>query len=457
MDCGATAEAACPARQSVLNRKSPAAGSMQLVVRNARLRGRSGTFDLAVDGGIIRKVSKSLAQRGEEELDAHGNLVVPPFMDMHFHLDSALAYGDPRFNKSGTLLEGIEIWADKKRKISEDEIHGRAVKMLKLMLANGTQVLRTNADTTEPKQRPLRALLGVKEEFKDLMDVQVTAFPQDGIMTDPRNQEFLEKSVELGADNVGMIPHHEFTREDGVRSIEFAFDLAQKYGKDIDGHVDETDDQSRFLEVVAAQSIKRHYEGRVTAGHATAMGSYNDAYAAKLYRILRRAGVTIVVNPLINITIQGRFDSYPKRRGMARVKELLEWGVNVALGHDCVMDPWYPLGKGDMMQALFMGVHVGQLTGYRELANSFDLITTNPAKALRMERRYGVEAGKPANLVVLEAKSEIQALARLAPPLYVVRRGKVIVRRTPSVTELIGPRGTERLDLEELMQTGKAS
>jgi cytosine deaminase len=330
--------------------------------------------------------------------------------------------------------------------------------MLKLMLANGTQVLRTNADTTEPKQRPLRALLGVKEEFKDLMDVQVTAFPQDGIMTDPRNQEFLEKSVELGADNVGMIPHHEFTREDGVRSIEFAFDLAQKYGKDIDGHVDETDDdQSRFLEVVAAQSIKRHYEGRVTAGHATAMGSYNDAYAAKLYRILRRAGVTIVVNPLINITIQGRFDSYPKRRGMARVKELLEWGVNVALGHDCVMDPWYPLGKGDMMQALFMGVHVGQLTGYRELANSFDLITTNPAKALRMERRYGVEAGKPANLVVLEAKSEIQALARLAPPLYVVRRGKVIVRRTPSVTELIGPRGTERLDLEELMQTGKAS
>jgi cytosine deaminase len=252
-----------------------------------------------------------------------------------------------------------------------------------------------------------------------------------------------------------MIPHHELTREDGVRSIDFAFDLAQKHGKDIDGHVDETDDdQSRFLEVVASQSIKRHYEGRVTAGHATAMGSYNDAYAAKLYRILRRAGVTVVANPLINITIQGRFDSYPKRRGMARVKELTNWGVNVALGHDCVMDPWYPLGKGDMLQALFMAVHVAQLTGYRELVNSFDLVTTNPARALRIGRRYGVEEGKPASMVVLEAKSEIQALARLAPPLFVVRSGKVIVRRSPTVTELVGPRGTERLDAAELLQTG---
>jgi cytosine deaminase len=428
---------------------------MQLVVRNARLRGRDGLFELAVDDGVIRKIGRSVRAKGEEEVDAGGNLVVPPFIDMHFHLDSALAYGDPRFNESGTLLEGIEIWADKKRKISQDEVHGRAARMLKLMLIHGTQVLRTNADVTEPRQTPLKALLGLKDEFRNLMDIQVTAFPQDGIMTDPQNKESLEKSVELGADNVGMIPHHELTREDGVRSIDFAFDLAQKHGKDIDGHVDETDDdQSRFLEVVASQSIKRHYEGRVTAGHATAMGSYNDAYAAKLYRILRRAGVTVVANPLINITIQGRFDSYPKRRGMARVKELTNWGVNVALGHDCVMDPWYPLGKGDMLQALFMAVHVAQLTGYRELVNSFDLVTTNPARALRIGRRYGVEEGKPASMVVLEAKSEIQALARLAPPLFVVRSGKVIVRRSPTVTELVGPRGTERLDAAELLQTG---
>jgi cytosine deaminase len=284
------------------------------------------------------------------------------------------------------------------------------------------------------------------------MDIQVTAFPQDGIMTDPQNRELLERSVEFGADNVGMIPHHEFTREDGVRSVEFAFDLAEKYGKDIDGHVDETDDdQSRFLEVVAAQAIKRHYEGRVTAGHCTAMHSYNDAYAAKLYRVLKRAGVTVVANPLINITIQGRFDSYPKRRGMARIKELTQWGVNVALGHDCVMDPWYPLGKGDMLQALFMAVHVAQLTGYRELIDSFDLITANPAKALRMGRRYGVNVGRPANLVVLEAKSEIHALARLAPPLFVLRKGRVIVERSRSVTKLTGPKGAEKLDVGDLL------
>jgi cytosine deaminase len=429
---------------------------MQLVVRNARLRGRSGLYDLTVDGGSIKKISRGARGKGEEEIDAQGNLVVPPFIDMHFHLDSALAYGDPRYNESGTLLEGIEIWADKKRRMTQDEVHSRAVRMLKLMMVHGTQVLRTNADVTEPRQTPLKALLAVKEEFRDLMDIQVTAFPQDGIMTDPQNQESLEKSVELGADNVGMIPHHEYTREDGVRSIDFAFDLAQRHGKDIDGHVDETDDdQSRFLEVVASQSIKRHYEGRVTAGHATAMGSYNDAYAAKLYRILRRAGVTIVANPLINITIQGRFDSYPKRRGMARVKELREWGVNVALGHDCVMDPWYPLGKGDMLQALFMAVHVGQLTGRRELIDSFDLITTNPAKALRMGRRYGIDEGRPANMVVLEAKSEVQSLARLAPPLFVVRNGRIVVRRSQSVTELLGPRGAEEVDVGELLQTGK--
>jgi len=429
---------------------------MQLVVRNARLRGRSGLYDLTVDGGSIKKITRGARGKGEEEIDAQGNLVVPPFIDMHFHLDSALAYGDPRYNESGTLLEGIEIWADKKSRMTQDEVHSRAVRMLKLMMVHGTQVLRTNADVTEPRQTPLKALLAVKEEFRDLMDIQVTAFPQDGIMTDTQNQESLEKSVELGADNVGMIPHHEYTREDGVRSIDFAFDLAQRHGKDIDGHVDETDDdQSRFLEVVASQSIKRHYEGRVTAGHATAMGSYNDAYAAKLYRILRRAGVTIVANPLINITIQGRFDSYPKRRGMAQVKELGEWGVNVALGHDCVMDPWYPLGKGDMLQALFMAVHVGQLTGRQELIDSFDLITTNPAKALRMGRRYGIEEGRPANMVVLEAKSEVQSLARLAPPLFVVRKGRIVVRRSQSMTELLGPRGAEKVDVGELLQTGR--
>ena len=425
---------------------------MQLVIRGARLRGKTGTWDIGVENGKISKTSRSLAQRGDEEIDAGGNLVLPPFIDMHFHLDSALAYGEPRFNDSGTLLEGIEIWGEKKQKITEAEIRERAGRMLKLMVLHGTQFLRTHADVTEPGQKPLKALLHMKDAFKDLIDIQVTAFPQDGILTESGNAEMLEKSLELGADNVGMIPHHELTREDGVRSIDFAFELAKKYDRDIDGHVDETDDeQSRFLEVVAARAIKLAYEGRVTAGHATAMHSYNDAYAAKLYRILRRAGVTIVANPLINITLQGRFDTYPKRRGMARVKELAQWGVNVALGHDCVMDPWYPLGKGDMMQALFMAIHVGQLTGHQELLRALDLITENPAKALRIGSWYGLAEGKRANLVVTESRSEIQTLASLSPPLYVVRDGRVIVRRTKTVTELVGPKGTERVDVSELL------
>jgi len=426
---------------------------VQLVVRRARLRRKSGTYDIGIEGGRISKVVRSITQKGEEEIDACGSLVLPPFVDMHFHLDSALAYGDPRYNASGTLLEGIEIWGEKKRGITEAEIRRRATKMLKLMVIHGTQYLRTNADVTEPGQKPLRALLQMKGAFKDLIDIQVTAFPQDGILTESGNAELLERSLELGADNVGMIPHHELTREDGVKSIEFAFGLAKKYDKDIDGHVDETDDeQSRFLEVVAAQAIKTQHEGRVTAGHATAMHSYNDAYAAKLYRILRRARVTIVANPLINIALQGRFDTYPKRRGMARLKELSQWGVNVALGHDCVMDPWYPLGKGDMMQALFMAVHVGQLTGHRELLDALDLITENPAKALRITDWYGVAEGKRANLVVLESKSEVQALASLVPPLYVVRDGKIVVRRERSSTQLVGPNGKEKVDLSELLR-----
>jgi len=433
---------------------------MQLIVRNARLRGKSGTYDIGVEAARISKISRRITQKAGEEIDAQGNLVIPPFIDMHFHLDSALAFGDPRFNESGTLLEGIEIWGEKKKSITSEEIRERASRMLKLMVINGTQILRTNADVTEPNQKPLKALLEMKKEFKDLIDIQVTAFPQDGILREAGNAEMLEKSIELGADNVGIIPHHELTREDGVKSIDFAFELAKKYNKDVDGHVDETDDeQSRFLEVVAAKAIKTHYEGRVTAGHATAMHSYNNAYAAKLYRILKRAGVTVIANPLINITLQGRFDTYPKRRGMTRVKELLQWGVNVALGHDDNMDPWYPLGKGDMMQALFMAVHVGQLTGYRELIDSFNLVTENPAKALRITDWYGLTEGKRASLVVLEAKSEIQALARLAPPLFVVRDGRIVVSRSPTTTQLVRSKGAEKVDVCDLLprstQTGR--
>ncbi|MBS7612615.1 amidohydrolase family protein, partial [Candidatus Bathyarchaeota archaeon] len=262
--------------------------------------------------------------------------------------------------------------------------------------------------------------------------------------------ELLEKGIELGADNVGMIPHIEYTREDGVRSIEIAFEIAKKYGRDIDGHVDETDDeQSRFLEVVAAKTIREGYFGRVTAGHATAMHSYNDSYVDKLFRLLRRAQITIVPNPLINIHLQGRYDKYPKRRGLARIKELLSNGVNVALGHDCIMDPWYPLGRGDMVLVLFMAVHVAQMLGYNDLIESFNLITVNSAKALRIEQSYGVEEGKAANLVVLDAHNEIEALTYLSRPLYVIKNGRIVSEKKPDEVKVMDPVSSKLITMQD--------
>lgn len=410
-----------------------------ILVKRARVPNRPGLVDIKIEDGVITGLGERLSSDGEE-IDAGGRLVYPSFVDMHFHLDSVLTMGDPRFNESGTLLEGIEIWAERKKRLTVDDIVERARRALNLMISHGTTYIRTHADVTDPTLTTVKGLLEVKRIYKGLVDVQVTAFPQDGILTDPINSELLEKAVEMGVDNVGMIPHIEFTREDGVKSIELAFEIAKKYDRDIDGHVDETDDdQSRFLEVVASYAIKNGYIGRVTAGHCTAMHSYNDAYAAKLYRLLRRAGVTVVANPLINIHLQGRFDTYPKRRGMTRVKELLANGVNVALGHDCIMDPWYPLGRGDMVQVLFMAVHVAQMMSHQELQKSFNLITYNAAKALRIDEKYGVKVGAYGDLVVLDAYDELEALAFQKRPLYVIKRGVVISNKTPEKVEVYDP------------------
>jgi cytosine deaminase len=420
---------------------------MSILIRRARLRKIDGFCDILIEGERIVEVSTSINKKADEVVDAGGRLLCPSFIDMHFHLDSVLTLGDPRYNESGTLIEGIEIWSEKKRGISVEDVKSRASMAVKMMVAHGTTFLRTHADITEPTLSTLKGLLEIKNEMKHIMDIQVTAFPQDGILTNPANADLLEKAVEMGADNVGLIPHHEFTREDGVKSITVAFDIAQKYGRDIDGHVDETDDeQSRFLEVVAAETIRRNYVNRVTAGHATAMHSYNDAYAYKLYRILKLAGVTVVANPLINIHLQGRFDTYPKRRGMTRIKELLKHGVNVALGHDCIRDPWYPLGRGDMLQVLFMAVHVGHMMGYREIKDSFDLITINAAKALRITGEYGIESGKRADLVLLDARDELEALSFQRPPLLVIKKGKVVIRRHPEETLLTINNKVEKLE-----------
>ncbi|MEM1610890.1 MAG: cytosine deaminase [Sulfolobales archaeon] len=404
-----------------------------LVVKRARLRDRprDRLYDIAVENGRITRISEKISGRGSEEVDANGNLVIPSFFNMHFHLDSVLTLGKPRYNESGTLWEGIEIWGELKEKLSVEEILSRVEKAVKLMAAYGTLLVRTHADTSVRSLNTVKALIKAREMFREIIEIQVTAFPQDGILTDPENAELLEKAVELGADNVGMIPHNEWTREDGVRSIEIAFEIARKYNRDVDGHVDETDDpMSRYLEVVAAKTIRYGWQGRVTAGHVTASHSWDPAYRYRISSLIKKAGITIIANPLINIHLQGRFDIYPKRRGMAPIKFFLSRGINVSLGHDCIMDPWYSLGVGDMLQVLFMAVHLDHIMGVSELRSSLDLITINAAKALRIVDRYGVEEGKGANFVVLNGKDELDVLRILGPPLYVIKGGRIIADNT---------------------------
>ena len=316
------------------------------------------------------------------------------------------------------------------------------------MAAYGTLWLRTHADTTTVNLNTVKALVRGRKELRDLVNIQVTSFPQDGIRTDPGNLERLEKSLELGADNVGMIPHNEWTREDGVKSIEDVFALAKKYNKDIDGHIDETDDpSSRFLEVVAANAVRNKWNGRVTAGHVTASHSWDAAYRYRISSLFARAGITIIANPLINMHLQGRLDNYPRRRGMAPIKQFLSSGVNVALGHDCIMDPWYPLGVGDMLQCLFMAVHVDQMMGQQELADSINLITYNASKAWRNTAEYGLEEGKKANFVLANAYTTIDALRTLGPPLYVVKDGRVIAKNLSRThSEILHNNKWERLE-----------
>lgn len=421
-----------------------------LVIRRARLRDRprERLYDIGIEKGRITEISEKIVGKGSEEIDTGGNLVTPSFINMHFHLDSVLTLGRPRYNESGTLWEGIEIWGELKEKLSIEEILSRVEKAVKLMAAYGTLLVRTHADTSVRSLNTVKALIRAREMLRDIIEIQVTAFPQDGILTDPGNAELLEKAVELGADNVGMIPHNEWTREDGVRSIEIAFEIAKRYNRDVDGHIDETDDPvSRYLEVVAAKAIRYGWQGRVTAGHVTASHSWDPAYRYRISSLTRKAGITIIANPLINIHLQGRFDPYPKRRGMAPIKFFLSRGINVALGHDCIMDPWYPLGVGDMLQTLFMAVHVDQIMGVTELRQSLDLITYNGARAARIIDKYGVERGKEANLLVLNARDELDALRILGPPLYVVKGGKVIADNTSRTEQKILYRGKwERIE-----------
>ena len=397
-----------------------------LILRNCTLD--NGSCDIAIEDATIVAIAPHLDLTAPNEIDAEGKLISPPFVESHIHLDSALTAGQPRHNQSGTLFEGIEIWRDRKRTLTPDDIKHRAIEALKLMASQGTLFVRTHADVSETSLTALEGLLEVRDIVKDWCTVQIVAFPQDGIYGSPQNNELIEESIILGADAVGGIPHYELTREDGVRSVHRIFELAEKYNRLIDIHCDEIDDdQSRFLEIVSACALRTGLKEKVTASHTTAFGSYNDAYAFKLMGFLKQSEINFIANPLINITLQGRADTYPKRRGLTRVKELWQAGLNVSLGNDCIQDPWYGLGTGNMLDVVSMAVHVCQMTGLDEIDACYDMATAGGARTLNIQDTYGIEVGKPANLIVLDCPSKYEAVRRRPTVSYVISRGQLLV------------------------------
>ncbi|MEL7331539.1 MAG: cytosine deaminase [Cyanobacteria bacterium J06560_2] len=407
-----------------------------LVLRNCQMVGQAGLVDIAIEQQTITAIAPNLPIRGHTELAIEGRLVSSPFVESHIHLDSALTAGEPRWNESGTLFEGIDIWRERKANLTLEEVRSRAIKALKQQASYGVLFVRSHADVSEHSLTALKGLLTVREAVKDWMTLQVVAFPQDGLYGHPKNEALMEEALRLGADVVGGIPHYELTREDGVRSVQRIFELAQQYDRLIDVHCDEIDDpQSRFLEVMAKACIRSGMSAEVTASHTTAFGSYNDAYALKLMGVLRRAKLNFIANPLINITLQGRTDTYPKRRGVTRVKELWQNGLNVSLGHDCIQDPWYSLGTGNLLAVVEMAVHVCQMTGMAQMEACFDMVTAGGARTLNLQEKYGIEVGRGANLIVLEARSRYEAILERAVVRYVVSQGRVLVETVPAVVK----------------------
>ena len=399
-----------------------------MLVKNIHINGREGLWQIAIEDGKIARILPN-----EEQIDFSGDIldgeqgiVYPPFVEPHIHLDATQTAGQPNWNQSGTLFEGIERWAERKSLLSHEDVKSRAWKTLKWQIANGVQHVRTHVDVSDPTLTALKAMLEVKKEVAPWVELQIVAFPQEGILSYPNGEALLDQAMAMGADVVGGIPHFEFTREYGVESMHIAFNIARKYNKQIDIHCDEIDDeQSRFVETVAALALKYEMGDKVTASHTTAMHSYNNAYASRLFRLLKLSKIHFVANPLVNIHLQGRFDTYPKRRGVTRVKEMLKNNINVCFGHDDVFDPWYPLGTANMLQVLHMGLHVCQLMGYGQINDGLKLVTENSAKALGLQD-YGVEEGNAANFIILPAENGFDAVRRQVPTRYSIRHGKVI-------------------------------
>ncbi len=404
-------------------------------ILNARLRGRSGLYRIELDGARIAAISaqQTPAEANEGDIDAASNLVVPPFIEPHIHLDATLTAGEPAWNMSGTLFEGIERWGERKALVTHEDTKARAKKTIDMLVDHGIQHVRTHVDVTDPTLSALKSMLEVREETRHLIDLQIVAFPQEGIESFKGGRELMTEAIAMGADVVGGIPHFENTRDQGVSSIKFLMDLAERTGCLVDVHCDETDDpQSRFLEVLAEEARVREMGERVTASHTTAMGSYDNAYCSKLFRLLKLSKINFVSCPTESIHLQGRFDTYPKRRGLTRVAEIDRAGMNVCFGQDSIVDPWYPLGNGNILRILEAGLHICHMLGYEDLQRCLDLITDNSARTLNLGERYGLEVGRPASLLVLSAPDDYEMLRTQGHALLSVRNGEVLMRRTPA-------------------------
>lgn len=408
---------------------------------NARLRGRTGLFSIQWANGLITAIepqgptpsSAKFDSTADGVLDAGGMLVIPPFVEPHIHLDAALTAGEPHWNLSGTLFEGIERWAERKALVNKEDTKSRALRTIRMLASHGIQHVRTHVDVTEPGLGTLKAMLEVRDEARDLVDLQIVAFPQEGIESFANGRSLMTEAVEMGADVVGGIPHFENTRDQGVSSVHFLMDLAERHGRLVDVHCDETDDpNSRFLEVLAEVARVKGMGRLVTASHTTAMGSYDNAYCFKLFRLLKQSQLNFICCPTESIHLQGRYDSYPKRRGLTRVPELDRAGLNVCFAQDSIVDPWYPLGNGNILRILDAGLHICHMLGFEDLQRALDFVTNHGAQTLALGKGYGIELGRPANLVIMSAESDYEVLRSQATAQISIRKGQVIMRKTPS-------------------------
>ena len=408
-----------------------------LLIRHATLPdGRTGV-DLLLQDGRIAAIGPGLPTlAGAETLDAGGWLLSPPFVDAHFHMDATLSYGLPRVNASGTLLEGIALWGELKPLLTQEAIVERALAYCDWAVARGIGAIRSHVDVCDPRLLAVEALLHVRAQVKPYLDLQLVAFPQDGVLRSPGALDTLKRALDLGVDVVGGIPHFERTMAEGAESVKLLCELAAERGLRVDMHCDESDDPlSRHVETLALHTQRLGLRGRVTGSHLTSMHSMDNYYASKLIPLMAEAQLHVVANPLINITLQGRHDTYPKRRGMTRVPELLAAGVNVAFGHDCVLDPWYSGGSGDMLEVASMGLHVAQMTGLAAMRQCFDAVTVNAARVLGLAG-YSLEVGARADMVLLQARSPEEAIRLRAARLAVVRGGRIVARGVPATMTL---------------------